>query len=262
MNTVTKHEKSETKTNNEMVYQDTRSPIDTEQYVTYRIANAPIAEHPFPHFYLTNVFPEEFYKKIIENLPDDNFYTSISATGRTKGYDDRYIIDFNKDGFTNLPDTQRVFWQGISSWMLGETFLSTLISKFSPYIEDRLQAFPGEKLIAQESGLLTRDRTGYSIGPHTDAPHKLLTLLFYLPKDTSLKHLGTSVYAPKDPNVRCNGGAHYPFSDFKKIITMDFVPNTLFAFFKNDKSFHGVEIIRDEKVERDLIIYNVNLRSI
>ena len=57
------------------------------------------------------------------------------------------------------------------------------------------------------------------------------------------------------------GGAHYSFDKFKKINTMKFLPNTLFAFLKTDLSFHGVEVIQDQQIERDLIIYNVNIKS-
>jgi hypothetical protein len=99
------------------------------------------------------------------------------------------------------------------------------------------------------------------LGPHTDAPHKLLSLLFYCPDDDRQKHLGTSVYLPIDPDFRCAGGPHYPHDRFTKVVTMEYRPNALFAFFKTDNSFHGVEPIREAHVLRDLMLYDIHVVS-
>jgi hypothetical protein len=84
-----------------------------------------------------------------------------------------------------------------------------------------------------------------------------VSLLFYLPPDDSMRHLGTSIYAPRDPTLRCEGTAHHPFERFKRVATMEYRPNTLFGFFKTDRAFHGVDPIADERVERDLLLYNI-----
>ena len=107
--------------------------------------------------------------------------------------------------------------------------------------------------------LAVRDLTNYSIGPHTDAPHRLITMLFYCPEDDSRQHLGTSIYWPNDNDFRCRGGPHYPFNRFRKITTMPYKRNSLFAFFKDERSFHGVEPIPDAQCERDLMLYDVRV---
>ena len=109
--------------------------------------------------------------------------------------------------------------------------------------------------------LVVRDHTNYKLGPHTDAPHKLLSLLFYCPDDESQKHLGTSVYLPIDPDFRCGGGPHYPHDRFRKVVTMEYRPNALFAFFKTDNSFHGVEPIHEAHVLRDLMLYDIHVAT-
>jgi hypothetical protein len=38
---------------------------------------------------------------------------------------------------------------------------------------------------------------------------------------------------------------------------MPYLPNTLFAFVKNDRSFHGVEPIRDQDYRRHLLLYDI-----
>ena len=109
----------------------------------------------------------------------------------------------------------------------------------------------------QDEALLVQDITNYKLGPHTDTPHKVITLLFYLPKDTSQSHMGTSIYVPKEPTFRCPGGPHYPHEGFERLWSMPFLPNSLFAFFKTDNSFHGVEPVRDEGCRRWLLLYDL-----
>ncbi len=73
------------------------------------------------------------------------------------------------------------------------------------------------------------------------------------------KHLGTSIYVPRDPSFRCRGGPHHPHELFHKVRTMEYKPNSLFAFIKNDRSFHGVEPIGDADVLRDILLYDVRV---
>ena len=54
-------------------------------------------------------------------------------------------------------------------------------------------------------------------------------------------------------------GPHYPFNRFHKITTMPYKRNSLFAFFKDERSFHGVEPIPDAQCERDLMLYDVRV---
>jgi hypothetical protein len=43
---------------------------------------------------------------------------------------------------------------------------------------------------------------------------------------------------------------------------MEYRPNTLFAFFKTDRAFHGVDRISDANVVRDLLLYNLYVRKL
>ena len=104
--------------------------------------------------------------------------------------------------------------------------------------------------------------TDYSIAPHTDKPDKVVSLLFYLPADESLRELGTSLYVPKDPAFRCDGSIRHPFELFRKVTTAPFLPNSLFGFLKTDQAFHGVEVIDRPAVERNLLLYNIYVRKL
>ena len=40
---------------------------------------------------------------------------------------------------------------------------------------------------------------------------------------------------------------------------MEYKPNSLFAFIKNERSFHGVEAISDANVQRDVLLYDIRV---
>ena len=43
---------------------------------------------------------------------------------------------------------------------------------------------------------MPRDFTKYNLGVHTDTVGKLMSFLFYIPKDNTLSNIGTSLYKP------------------------------------------------------------------
>jgi len=209
-----------------------------------------------------NVFPDDFYAALRANWPDSSSLISLADTGRVpKGaYRERFIMPFTAEEIEKLNAERRPFWQEFSAWLLTQRFLTAMIDKFEPYAKDRF----GDDLYQcgfKADALIVRDHTNFNIGPHTDAPHRLLSMLFYCPDDDALKHLGTSIYVPRDPAFRCAGGPHYPHDLFQKIRTMEYKPNTLFAFIKNDRSFHGVEPIGEPGVLRDILLYDVRVSA-
>jgi hypothetical protein len=105
---------------------------------------------------------------------------------------------------------------------------------------------------------LIRHRAGFFLGPHTDLSTKLVVLLFYLAPDDNHQHLGTSLYRPKDPGFSCPDSKHYPFDDFVRVNTAPYRMNSLLAFERSDRSFHGVEPLAVQDFttcNRDLIQY-------
>jgi hypothetical protein len=227
--------------------------------VLYKIANAPINPYPFPHIYVRNVFPEDFYRELQENLPPREVFKSLTALKRVSGSypETRLVLPLTPDYLQGLDEPNRSFWQQMSSWMLGGAFGQALLPMFTEYLEMRFG--DPSKLQFQDEALMVQDYTTYSLGPHTDTPAKVMSFLFYLPADESMAHLGTSIYMPKDPNFYCPGGPHHPFEKFDRMVTMPFLPNTLFAFLKTPNSFHGVEPIAGASVRRDLLLYDIKV---
>lgn len=231
-----------------------------EEHVVYQIANAPMLEYPYPHIYVEQVFPEDFYAQIRANWPDSSAFTSLADTGRvSKGsYAERFVLPFTPTDIEKLSGDRRSFWSDFGRWFLGVRLQQALVRKFDRYVNERFGDLVDDCRFAADS-LIVRDHTNYKIGPHTDASHRLLSLLFYCPGDNSMKHLGTSIYVPQDPDFRCDGGPHYPHKLFHKVKTMEYKPNSLFAFFKTDRSFHGVEPITDRDTLRDILLYDIRV---
>jgi hypothetical protein len=230
-------------------------------HVLYQITNAPIREFPYPHILVHEVFPAEFYRELRANLPEKGALKTLGALGRAQGtdYPARLVMPLTPDAVAALPGPQRAFWEGVASWILAGGFGHMMIAKFAPLLQRRFGDL-GKASFGHEA-LIVRDSTDYSLGPHTDARDKVLSLLFYLPPDAAKAHLGTSLYTPNDPRFRCEGGPHYDFGKFRRVQTMPYVPNTLFAFMKTANSFHGVEPLREPGVRRDLLLYDIRVKA-
>ena len=236
--------------------------FDAKAHVFYRIANAPLMQYPFPHFYLDSVFPDEYYRHLLDALPPLDAYTPLSETGTVPAgtYLERFSLNPLDLDKTEPPSPHAPFWSELVRWMDSSEFSNLLLRKFDAAVSERFGV--GYDFRIDQDIRLIRDFTNFAIGPHTDTPRKLVSLLFYLPCDERMRHLGTSIYEPDDPAFRCEGTRHYGFDGFRKAFTAAFRPNTLFAFFKTDRSFHGVEPIEEAKIERDLLLYNIYVNKI
>jgi hypothetical protein len=235
------------------------SSSDVDLHVQYRIANAPMREFPYPHLYIRDIFPEDFYPRLRASLPSEEHLRTLRSLGRVAADypDTRLVMPLQLEYTVRLEPAQRTFWEGLAGWMLGSVFGQLMVAKFAPYLRDRFENLATQRFA--DEALIVRDRTAYSLGPHTDSVHKVLSFLFYLPPDASLAHLGTSLYVAKDPQFTCRGGPHYEFDRFRRMLTMEYLPNTLFAFMKTARAFHGVEPITQAGVQRDLLLYDIKV---
>jgi hypothetical protein len=226
-----------------------------EAHVLARLAAAPVLQDPFAHCVIDEIFPRDFYESIIDHWPQEQDWQPLSETGRVSpgAYSARQVVLMDPGGYVRLDAERRAFWEAdVGGWLLGAQFRASVLKKF--FIE------PQETEAASDA-LIVSDRTTYAIGPHTDAPHRMVSLLFYLPEDATFRRFGTSLYEPLDPSFRCGGGPHHAFSLFRRVSTLDFVPNRLVAFPKSDRCFHGVERVDLDGIDRRLLIYNVRARS-
>lgn len=91
--------------------------------------------------------------------------------------------------------------------------------------------------------------------PHTDAVSKIVTAIFYLPRDARMSVFGTSIYRPKERGFTAWKCPHLPHEQFDLVRTVPFVPNSMFVFMKSDRSFHGVEPGDYPNSGRDMLMW-------
>jgi hypothetical protein len=238
---------------------------DAKLHVMYQIANAPFREFPFPHIYVKDVFPPKFFEQILAQLPNTEQYTRLLDTGRVgKGYSSARLSLFpDKLAECGLNEAQRKFWDGMFETFGGKEFSSLVWQKFRPHIERRFaKSHPGgTSLDPRPEVFLMRDLKTYSLGPHTDSPAKLVSMLFYLPVDDTRPELGTAVYVPKDRGFTCPGGPHHDRANFDHMMTLPYGRNVLVAFPKTMNCFHGVELLTDADSQRDIFFFDLKSKS-
>src|SRR5437879_685415 len=228
-----------------------------ERAVGDNIAAAPLQLLPYPHVYVREVFPRDFYGDIQRHLPPSDLLMPLQQARGVRGYPQRFVLELVPERLAAVPEPYRGFWSALAGWMLGGAFAQRVLDKFRGFIDTR---FKDQQPEFGDEALLVNDRTDYSLGPHTDTTSKVVSMLFYLPGDDRLEKHGTSLYVPRKPGFTCEGGPHYRFDGFERVATMPFLPNTLFAFAKTDHSFHGVEPIAAPGIRSYLLLYDLRVK--
>lgn len=225
-----------------------------------RLAAAEVVPDPYPHYFLENVFPEDYYRALLAHLPGAGVYENLYEVTSLKldHFRHRDQRDFGGDWTRALPGELKSFWDDFHEWFLGPELARAVLRSFDGPLRERFgggeEAWPEVSVESQ----LIRHRAGYFLGPHSDLYTKVVVLLIYLAPDATGEHLGTSLYRPKQPGFRCPESKHYPFEQFERVKTAPYRPNSMLAFLRSDVSFHGVEPLTEADVAaspRDLIQY-------
>jgi hypothetical protein len=232
------------------------------EHVLRRVAATPIRREPFEHLYVEEVFPADIYAEMQRLRIADADYQPLNKTKRVSPmYSASRLCFFPRDVTTRLGDAERQeFWGGLFGALRRQSFRQGWFSAFGDTIKRQIQTLglhvPGAKATVTPEVLLMRDLAAYALGPHTDSPSKLVSVLFYLAPDESAPELGTSLYRPKQAGFLCPGGPHHPREGFDLVTTLPYRPNTLLAFPKSERCFHGVEPVAAGR-QRDLLLYDI-----
>ena len=176
-------------------------------------------EHPFPLTYFRNVWDN--YSELLRHLPEDKYYVQNSSGSHCGPNRSSFSLTPRKlDG---LPADLGAFWSSVREALC------------APELRDRFESMFGVRL-DHPFATLVRDRQGHYIDVHPDWNVKVLTAQFYLPAGRHLRYHGTSVHDKDKGFVR----------------TLDFLPNTGYAFVRSDVSYHSLRELPD--VVRDTIM--------
>jgi len=190
------------------------------EYVIKKIIDAPIIKEPYPHILISGIFPDEFYSVLLEQIPNVSAYTAKTKYGKT----------MTLENFDGLDEEEKKFWKEVHDSLRSDEFASILLKKFNVSGKGVSDLF------------LHKDLENFEFRPHRDTHSKLVTYLFYLPKDSSLSQLGTHILVPKKGVVIKKTTEHQDWELFETVKMSEYVPNSFFAFAPHENSFHAVKI--------------------
>src|SRR5262245_3275546 len=106
------------------------TPLD---HFIERLHAARVELDPFPHYYLENVFPEDYYQELLCHLPATEVYENLYEVTDLKldHFRHRNQRDMN-DGWTErLPRELQPFWSSFNEWFLGPALAQATLQSFS-----------------------------------------------------------------------------------------------------------------------------------
>ena len=245
------------------IHQAARSPrasrsIEQEivKHVIHAIEETDASDEPYCHYYVENVFPPDIYEEMLERLPEPEAYQPLNLKewSRANGESTRDRLFLSEEGLAGLPGETRKFWQSIATALTSETLKQVIFAKLAKDIALRFDLTENEvpDIQAYPRAVLMRDTEGYRIKPHPDGTNRIVTMLYYLPRDRSQEDLGTSVYVRQPWTKRMFG------EKFKEVERFPFRPNSSCAFVVNrlpeKTSWHGRELVSADAGVRNLIL--------
>jgi len=228
------------------------------------IAAARIEPVPAPYIFIENLFPDDLYAEILRQFERTApfFKEKVHQTG------ERYFGSYPERMEITLGDLRgrspvAAFWEEIFRALKSEAVFAALLEKFRPGFEARFGKAAATLALRGRIArtlLLTHHRPGFHVGPHTDAPRKVLTCVINCAERAGLEHLGTVMYLPKQRGFTSDGREHLDPARFDRVRVVPFKPNSALIFLRHDALFHGVEPVTAETLQgsnRPNIQYNL-----
>lgn len=244
----------------------------TDAHVAYTLAkiqNAHLTMGPYPHTVIQDIFSPDIYECMLRMLPPNQAAYTKSDSHFKQG-DGRYamLIRSNNEnigpGVLNkktkkwrpIPSSKNLnatFWTEWSRQFGREELKQAWLEKFDVTLQARSADWRRVAKTLYMRMELNRDISGYAIGPHTDAPYKWITMLYYLPKDSALSTAGTQVVrSTKGTTQKESKWMDPKDKQWETVKQAPFVPNTVMAFAICDRSWHAVPKVANKAV-RDTI---------
>jgi hypothetical protein len=146
-----------------------------EHHAIYQILNADIRRYPYPHFFVEDVFPTDYYARMRECFPDAASMPPLKTVRRVGSEypEQRLCVAVDPTSLATLPPNARDFWNETAQWLLGPRFFTALIDKFQPFLTQRFGDLQDVEFLTE--ALLVDDHANYWLGPHSDSPKKVIT---------------------------------------------------------------------------------------
>lgn len=211
-----------------------------------KIAAAPVEPVPAPYIFVENLLTEALYAEVMRHfaLTAPLFKEKAHPTGA------RYFGSYAERMEITLDDLRQrsplaAFWdQEVFRALKSAAVFGALLEKFRPGFAARFgPATPALRGRLARTMLLCHHRPGFHVGPHTDAPRKVLSCVINCAERAGLEHLGTVMYVPKRKGLTSDGREHLDPALFDCVRRLPFQPNSALIFLRDDALFHGVETV-------------------
>ncbi len=244
---------------------------------------------PFTYFICDDFFASSEYEKLRTSFPSVNQFRLITGrSGNKKGSskDGKWVLDTTNpekwEQFVSASSSKS--WVEFINQITSDEFLEELKQVFYPEIKlshptiaDKRWRFTkdtndnnvGSEIQEMEPYLqFSKMENGSFIEPHKDSINKIFTLIFYFPSEEWLSSNssggGTNIHKVNYPEASIDRrNIYFEFSRFTKLVdSVDFKPNRLMGFIKNNKSYHSIGPINCETEQfRDAFILNVSAKN-
>jgi hypothetical protein len=228
------------------------------KHLVRRVGETAALAEPFGHTYLTDIFPPDLYRRLLDALPDPDLYDRAAERhhrGGAGGYV-RSSFPLSVAGLDRLPPVVAELWRGVAAALTAPELKRAVFARLAPDLayrfgvrEDRAADLPG-----YARPTLYRETEGFEIPPHPDTRKKVVTMHLYLPADLTQLDLGTALFQRRPLAL--------PFGPwqrrFEKVKQFLFRPNSGYAFVVNNtlrkRSWHGRERLRDGAGVRNTLL--------
>lgn len=220
-------------------------------HIAGRLQGQTATVFPSPHLIVSDFFPADAYKRILELNPflagnagrEWGTKKAMKTLRQDTPYDLRKQIDVERDDIDASVEAKE-FWKVVTTALVGDHWLAKQIYKLYPAFFDlrfgEVVLDPGFFAELHHKLVLQRHDPGFRIGPHTDAPQRVFTCVFAFAERPGFEPYGTEFVRPKDPKARCWGDLHHKPEDFEVAKVASYAPNSFLVFFKTRQSFHAV----------------------
>lgn len=216
------------------------SEASVQQQFVDAVDRAELRAQPFDHIYMDRVLDLASYDALLAAMPERRFYHDLMHQDavRKDGGSNRLRMYLYPELVQRLPEQQRAAWLPVAEALCSPELELAFKRKFRRALEQRFGK-PVDKIGVYPIPILLRDQPGYRIGIHSDVKKKAITVQFYLPSDTSQRHIGTIFH-------ESNRGA-----GAEKTTQMPFLPSTGYAFpVSLTKSWHSAATTTADDGER------------
>jgi len=209
-------------------------------HMLQQLEAAEVSDVPFPHFIVRDLFPNDVYAQMIEQLPDAGNYELMDKYNNG-AVETRFRMKMEDAHLEKLPEDQEKLWRAVRD-SIGDPAIKRLVfRKLENGVKFRfgIPASQVEDVPGFPLPELFRELSGYSIAPHPDTRRKVVTMQIALPEDESQGELGTEFYKR---SINPATLLRFP-RGFETVKRMPFLPNCGYAFVVlntiSKKSWHG-----------------------